>query len=76
VLRQGALLALTGVGAGLIASFFAVRLLRGLLFGIAPTDRVTFFAVPLLLFAVALAASYFPARRAMRVDPIVALRCD
>jgi putative ABC transport system permease protein len=76
VLRQGARLALAGVGAGLIASFFAARLLRGLLFGIAPTDRVTFFAVPLLLFAVALVASYFPARRAMCVDPIVALRCD
>ncbi len=74
VLRQGALLALTGVVGGLVTSLFAVRLIRGLLFGIGLTDPATFIAVPLLLMSVALLASYIPARRAMRVDPIVALR--
>jgi putative ABC transport system permease protein len=74
VVREGALLTLIGVGAGLMASLFAVRLIRGLLYGIGATDPVTFVAVPLLLMAVALLASYLPARRAMRVDPLVALR--
>jgi predicted permease len=74
VLRQGALLALGGVGVGLLISLFAVRLIRGLLFGVGATDPATFIAVPLLLMGVALLASYIPARRAMRIDPIVALR--
>ena len=74
VVREGAVLTLIGVGAGLIGSFFAVRLLRGLLYEIGATDPATFLAVPLLLIAVALFASYVPARRAMRVDPLVALR--
>jgi len=74
VLRQGALLALAGVAVGLLTSLFAVRLIRNLLFGIGATDPVTFVAVPLLLMGVALLASYIPARRAMRIDPIVALR--
>jgi putative ABC transport system permease protein len=76
VVREGALLTLSGVGMGLIFSLFAVRLLRGLLFGTGETDPATFIAVPLLLMTVALVASYVPARRATRVDPIVALRCE
>ncbi|MGA2419245.1 MAG: ABC transporter permease [Candidatus Acidiferrum sp.] len=76
VLRQGALLALLGVGLGLAASLFAVRLIRGLLYDIAPTDPLTFVTVPLLLIAVSLLASYIPARRATRVDPMAALRCE
>jgi predicted permease len=76
VVREGALLTLSGVGVGLIFSVFAVRLLRGLLFGTGETDPATFIAVPLLLMTVALVASYVPARRATRVDPIVALRCE
>lgn len=74
VLRAGAFLALIGIATGLLASFFAVRLIRGLLYGIQPVDRATFIAVPLLLMAVALLASHIPARRATRVDPMVALR--
>ncbi|HMD39322.1 MAG TPA: ABC transporter permease [Candidatus Acidoferrum sp.] len=76
VVRQGALLALVGGGVGLIASVFAVQLIRGLLFGIGSTDPATFIAVPLLLLMVALLASYVPARRATKVDPIVALRYE
>ncbi len=76
VVRQGALLTLIGVAAGLLASLFAVRLIRGLLYGIGATDPATFIAVPLLLMAVALFASYIPARRATRVDPLVALRYE
>jgi predicted permease len=76
VVREGALLTLSGVGVGLLFSVFAVRLLRGLLFGTGETDPATFIAVPLLLMTVALVASYVPGRRAARVDPIVALRCE
>jgi putative ABC transport system permease protein len=74
VLRSGALLTLIGIATGLLASFFAVRLIRGLLYAIQPVDPATFIAVPLLLMAVALFASHIPARRATRVDPMVALR--
>ncbi len=76
VVREGALLTLTGIGAGVLLSLFAMQLIRGLLFGIGATDPATFVAVPVLLLAVALMASYVPARRATRVDPIVALRCE
>jgi putative ABC transport system permease protein len=76
VVREGALLTLLGVGVGLTASFFVVRLIRSLLYGIGTTDPATFVAVPLLLMGVALLASYVPARRAMRVDPVVALRYE
>ncbi|HEY6249399.1 MAG TPA: ABC transporter permease [Candidatus Angelobacter sp.] len=74
VVRQGALLAAIGVGAGLTASLFATRLVRSQLYGIGVTDPVTFLVVPVLLLAVALLASYVPARRATKVDPIVVLR--
>jgi predicted permease len=76
VMREGALLTLVGIGAGLMASLFIVRLIRGLLYGIEATDPATFIAVPLLLLGVALLACYIPARRAMRVDPLVALRYE
>jgi len=76
VLRAGAVLTLIGITTGLLAALFAVRLIRGLLYGIQPIDPATFIAVPLLLMAVALLASYIPARRATRVDPMVALRYE
>jgi predicted permease len=74
VLGQGARLALVGVGIGLVASIGAARLVRSLLFGVGAADPVTFFVVTALLIGVALLACYVPARRAMRVNPIDALR--
>ncbi len=76
VFRRGSLLTLAGMGIGLIASLILTRLLSSLLFGITPTDPQTFLGVALLLAAVAVAACYIPARRATRVDPIVALRYE
>ena len=76
ILGQTLKLTLLGVGIGLAGSFVVTRFLASLLFGIGKYDPITFLAVALLLTAVALAASYIPARRAMRVDPIVALRYE
>jgi ABC-type antimicrobial peptide transport system permease subunit len=74
VLQQGMKLILCGVTLGLAASFAATRLLASQLFGITPTDAVTFVAVPLLLLTVALFACLIPARRAATVNPLIALR--
>ncbi len=74
ILRQGLVLASAGILIGLAASLALMRLLRGLLFEVAPNDSATLFGVVLLLLAIALAASVIPARRATRVDPMVALR--
>jgi putative ABC transport system permease protein len=74
VIRQGLVLAAAGVGIGLLAAFAASRLLRNWLFGITPTDPLTYVAIPLALLLVALLSSWLPARRATRVDPVVALR--
>jgi putative ABC transport system permease protein len=76
VLGRAALLIAVGTMLGLGASVLLVRLIANLLFGTAPLDRLTFAAVPFVLAAVALLASYIPARRATLVDPIVALRCE
>ena len=76
VLRRAAVLIGAGTCLGLAGSVLLVRLIAKLLFGTAPLDPLTFAAVPILLAAVALAASYIPARRATRIDPIVALRYE
>jgi predicted permease len=76
ILREGAGLALLGVATGFVVALALSRALAGLLFGVHAADPVTFVAVSALLLVVALAACYVPARRAMRVDPIVALRYE
>lgn len=76
VLGNALTMTLSGIGVGLILSFGITRLLRTLLFGVSAHDPVTFIAVPLILAAVALLASYWPARRATRVDPMVSLRYE
>jgi putative ABC transport system permease protein len=74
--REGFVLALIGIGVGLVGAPALTRLMSSLLFGVSPTDATTFAVVPVLLAAVALAASYLPARRAARVDPTVSLRYE
>ncbi len=76
VLRDGARMTLAGAAIGLIAALGLTRLLAGMLFGVTPTDPITFIAVAALLCGIALFACYVPARRAMRVDPMVALRYE
>jgi putative ABC transport system permease protein len=76
VVRQGMKLAFIGAGAGLAASLALTQLMKGLLFGVTANDPLTFASVALLLLAVAWLACWLPARRATKVDPMVALRCD
>jgi len=76
VMGQGAKLALAGIVVGIAAALALTRLMRSLLFEVSPADPLTFAGIAVLLVAVALAACYIPARRAMRVDPMTALRYE
>jgi putative ABC transport system permease protein len=74
VLRQGLIIAALGITVGVAAAVALTRLLQGLLFGIQPADPITFTVTSLVLGITALAACYFPARRAARTDPVAAMR--
>lgn len=76
VVRQGMTMAVIGLVLGLIGAFLVSRVLIGMLYGVSPTDPLTFTGVSIVLLSVALLACVIPARRATRVDPIVALRAE
>lgn len=76
IMREGALISAAGVAVGVAGSLASMRFIRDLLFGVSPTDLATYVEIPLVLFAVALCATLIPARRATKVDPIVALRYE
>lgn len=76
ILGNGARLALIGATLGIVASIAASRVMRGVLYGVSPLDPFVYAAMPALLIAVALAATYVPARRAARADPVIALRAE
>ena len=76
ILRQGLELAIAGAAVGIACALIVSHLMAGLLYGVTPTDPLTFAGVTLVLTTVALAACYIPAIRAMRIDPLVALRYE
>jgi putative ABC transport system permease protein len=76
ILKQGLALTLIGIAAGVLGALAAARVMSGLLYGVTATDPATFVAISLLLAMVALLACYLPARRAARVEPMAALRCE
>jgi predicted permease len=76
VVRQGMALAVSGMLFGLGTAFFLARLIRSQLFGVEATDPITFASISALLLLIALLASYIPAQRAARIDPMISLRCD
>jgi putative ABC transport system permease protein len=76
VMKEGAKFSLTGIAVGLAAAFAVTRLLSSELYGVSPVDAFTYAAVAAVMAMMTLLASYIPTRRAMRVDPLIALRCE
>jgi putative ABC transport system permease protein len=76
ILKNGLLLVLMGVVPGLLAAFLLMRFIAGLLYGVGPADVSTFLSVPVVLIAIAVVASYLPARHASKTEPMVALRYE
>ncbi|HSK63329.1 MAG TPA: FtsX-like permease family protein, partial [Pyrinomonadaceae bacterium] len=76
ILKHGVVLVFSGVAIGIAGAFALTRFLASLLFGVTPTDTLTFVSVSVVFFLVAMVASFIPARRATRVDPLVALRYE
>jgi putative ABC transport system permease protein len=76
IVGQGMAMTAAGTAVGMVSALLAARLMSSLLFGVSAADPVTFTAIPILLAAVAFVACYVPARRATRVDPLVALRTE
>jgi ABC-type antimicrobial peptide transport system permease subunit len=76
VLRQGITLTLIGAAFGVVATLGATRLISSMIFGVSPDEPLTFVAVAAISLIVALLACYIPARRAMKVDPMVALKYE
>ena len=74
ILTDGAWMTLTGIGIGIGAALGLTQLMSSMLFGVKPTDMVTFFVVVVTLCLIALVACYVPARRAMKIEPLIALR--
>jgi ABC-type antimicrobial peptide transport system permease subunit len=74
VFRQGMFVTIIGLGAGVLASFALVRFIAAMLYGVTPYDTITYLAVPIVLLSVATAASFAPALRAARLDPIRLLK--
>ncbi|MBO0863233.1 MAG: FtsX-like permease family protein, partial [Chloracidobacterium sp.] len=76
MMREGAALIAAGLMVGLAGAWAATRLIKGQLYEVTPTDPLTFIGIAILLIFVAAMACYIPARRATKVDPMVALRCE
>ena len=76
ILKQGMTLALAGVALGVIAALYVTSLMKTLLYGVSPTDPLTYLVIALLLLVVAVLACWLPVRRATKVDPMIALRCE
>jgi putative ABC transport system permease protein len=74
VLREGGVLLATGLALGVGGAFFAARLIRGLLFGVAPHDATTFVAVAVMMAVIGVVACWVPALRAARIDPVITMR--